>query len=384
MVDAAVVKACPDVIGCLTGLLDTVGIPDLTGKTVLLKPNMGRIAHNESGIITSREVILAAADYFLAKHPGRLILGDSPITGYSSLDVFETAGITESILPEGVELVDFDKDKPVDVEVPHGEFISSIKVCAPVMEADYIVSIPVMKTHMHTVVSLGLKNMKGCLYRKEKVRFHQLEGESRSGDKSLDVAIADLATALLPDLTIVDGTVGMQGFGPSSGETVKPGLLVAGRNCISTDAVTASLMGFDPQSIPILRISSERGLGEIRTDMLDTEPADLSQFIFPFERAPFSINIKYDGIFVYDKGACSACLSTVLLFLQRYEQEVREIFGNDDEIHIYIGDTNDVVEHENNILIGRCTRKDREKGIYVPGCPPVASYILEKIKENLS
>ncbi len=374
-------KAGDSPAAAIRRLLAKVAVPDLSGKTVLLKPNMGRIVPNDSGIVTSRAVIFAVIEYFLAAGAGKLILGDSPIIGVKSREAFARAGIVPADMPAGAVLLDLDGEKPVKMKIPKGRLINELKVCAQVMKADYIVSLPVMKTHMHTVVSLGIKNMKGCLYRKEKVKLHKLEAGKGMKDKTLDVAIADMASALRPDLTIVDGTVGMEGFGPSSGETVKPGLLVAGTEPVAVDAVTARLMGFDPREIPSLRLCCERGLGEIDENKIEVIPAGWRDWITPFKPAPFSVDIRFEGVFVYDNGACSGCTSTILLFLKRYETELRGLFGKED-IHIYVGEKNKVVPRQNAIFVGNCTGKSRNQGLFIPGCPPVASYILEQLRKK--
>jgi len=362
----------------LRDCLETIDIPDIQGKCVLVKPNMGRVSSGTQGIVTSKPVIMAAVEYFLAQGASQVLLGDSPITGVDSITAFASAGITHDCMPAGSELTDMDADDPVSVDVPEGRLISSLKLCRTAAQADIIVSVPVMKTHMHSVVSLGLKNMKGCLYKKEKVTFHKLEGDT-GGDKGLDIALSDMATVLLPDITIIDGTVGMEGFGPSSGETVHPGLLAAGTDCIATDTVGARLMGFDPLQIPSLRLCAERGLGTSDADSIQVIPENYLDYMTEFKPAPCSIDVEYEGIYVYDAGACSACLSTVVLFLRRYRDELVKLFGKED-IHIYIGDGNTVKDEKSTLLIGTCTSAHRGKGIFVQGCPPVASAIIEQIR----
>ena len=131
---------------------------------------------------------------------------------------------------------------------------------------DFIISIPVMKTHMHTQVTLSLKNMKGLLWRREKARFHQLQCDETitQGEKELDIAISEMASVLLPHLAIIDGTVGMEGMGPAYGKPKKMGVIIVGDNALSADAVATRLMGFDPESVPHLQLSAEKGLGEIQ------------------------------------------------------------------------------------------------------------------------
>ena len=366
----------------LRRLLNSIDLPETAGKRILVKPNMGRIAPPLSGIVTTKEVIMETVLFFIEQGASEVLLGDSPITGVSSVEAFASAGITPRDMPPGSELIDMDSCGYTDIEVSSGKLISSLRVCTPAAEADCIVSVPVMKTHMHTVVSLGLKNMKGCLYRKEKIKFHKLDGSGLE-EKALDTALADMAGVLLPDVTIIDGTVGMEGFGPSSGETVFPGLLIGSSDCIAADAVCAKLMGFDPREVPSLRLCAERGFGMIDTDEMEIIPGHYMDHAAVFTPAPCSIDVEYDGVYVYDSGACSACLSTVVLFLERYKDELADLFDNED-IHIYIGDRNDVQAGENNILIGRCTAGDKDKGIFIQGCPPVASAIIEQLRSQKS
>ena len=118
---------------------------------------------------------------------------------------------------------------------------------------------PVAKTHMHTGVTLGIKNMKGCLYRHEKVKYHQLEYLDKTYlEKTLDSAISDLASILLPDLTVIDGYIGMEGLGPSGGEPVKSDFAIASWNPMGADVFGCLLMGLNPSEIPHLRLISER------------------------------------------------------------------------------------------------------------------------------
>ena len=75
-----------------------------------------------------------------------------------------------------------------------------------------------MKMHMHTGVTLAVKNMKGCLWRKSKVDLHMLPPLPGHNEKTLDIAIADMSAILRPHLSIIDGTIGMEGLGPSAGK----------------------------------------------------------------------------------------------------------------------------------------------------------------------
>ena len=242
-----------------------------------------------------------------------------------------------------------------------------------------------MKTHMHTRVTLSIKNMKGLLWRREKARLHQLRSNRRitKGDKELDVAISDMATVLRPDLAVIDGTVGMEGMGPAYGRPKEMGIVVIGNSGFSSDAVAARLMGLDPATVPHLRLSAEKGLGEIRLEKLSISPEDCLKWENPFALPPTRLSIPYPDIVVHDEGSCSACLSTLLVFLQDGHSALTDYRLEDGKTHLGIGKHLRVCP-KGTILIGNCTAGIKERGLFVQGCPPVASQIRDALSKNIS
>jgi len=363
--------------------LSALKLPPLAGKRILLKPNAGRLVPACSGITTHPSVVAAAIDFFRQFSPSEILLGESPILGVRALDALEKAGMSEIARSRGVQLVDLDEDPAFELPVPRGKLLHSLRVCGPIRKVDYLVSIPVMKTHMHTVVSLSIKNMKGVLWRREKARLHQLEYPALppGQGKALDVAIADMAEVLRPDLALIDGTIGLEGLGPSEGEPKKANLVVASLDCLAADAVAAFLMGFEPASIPHLRMAAERGLGTIDLDRIKILPPEYRLFQQSFAPPPKKISIQYPDVTVHDCNSCSACLSTTLLFLRRYLPEVPKSLFQDGKLILGIG--KDIKDPPPGIvLIGNCTAAHKEAGIYIPGCPPIASSILLRLKEK--
>ena len=137
----------------------------------MLKPNVGRNVQPGTGITTHPQVVAAVIDAF-REAGAEVVVGESPITGVTMFDAFESSGITAVAKIRNCPLIDMDVHQYVTCEIPAGIAMKSLKVCREVTEYDIIVSIPVMKTHMHTGVTLSVKNMKGCLWRRSKVDFH--------------------------------------------------------------------------------------------------------------------------------------------------------------------------------------------------------------------
>jgi uncharacterized protein (DUF362 family) len=344
------------------------------GRRVLLKPNVGRVAPAGSGIVTHPQVVAAAIDAF--REAGALVaVGESPIVGVRMREAYEAAGYEEVAGPRRCPLIDMDRRPCVEVALPDGQAIRSLKVCADVMEADYVVSVPVMKMHMHTGVTLAVKNMKGCLWRRSKVELHMLPPVPQSATKSLDVAIADMASVLRPRLAIVDGTVGMEGLGPSAGRPKPLDAVVVGDDAFAADAVACQLMGVDAATIPHLRLGAERGYGTIDLRQIAVLPDDWRDAVSPFAPPPNSLTIEFPNITVLDANSCSACQSTLLLFLTRYRDRIFDYFPAHTRIHIAIGKGHAEVP-DATLLVGNCTVCHRQRGVFVPGCPPVGSQIL--------
>jgi uncharacterized protein (DUF362 family) len=346
---------------------------DLTpvrGRRVLLKPNAGRVASAGSGIVTDPEVVAAAIDAF-RQAGAEVAVGESPIVGVRVAEAFAAAGITAIAAAR-------DCPRFVELQVPEGQAIRSLRVCPDVLEFDFVVSLPVMKMHMHTGVSLAVKNMKGCLWRRSKVELHMLPPVPDSDIKSLDVAIADLASVLRPHWAIVDGTVGLEGLGPSAGRPKPLDVVVVSRDAFAADAVACQLMGTAADAVPHLRLGAQRGYGVIDLDRLAVTPDHWREFISPFAPPPENLAIEFPRITVLDCNSCSACQSTLLLFLNRYREQIFDYFPDQTTIQIAIGKGHADVP-AGTLLIGNCTAAHRERGTFVPGCPPVGSQILAAI-----
>jgi len=347
------------------------------GKKVLLKPNAGRMAAVGSGIVTGPDAMAAAADAFL-EAGAEVAIGESPILGVKTLEAFEKCGIAAVARERNIKLIDLDARPFVPMAVPDGLAIRELRVCPEVLEYDLVVSMPVMKMHMHTGVTLSVKNMKGCLWRRSKVDLHMLPPVEGYSDKSLDIAIADMSGVLRPHLAIIDGYIGMEGLGPGAGEPKKLDAAVVSADPFAADAVACRLMGISAEDIPHLRIGAGRGYGSIDLDRLSVSPDNWMDFASPFEKPPKDLALEFPGLTILDRNSCSSCQSTLLLFLRRYGEKIFDYFPKDSHPVIAIGKGHDEVP-QGTLCLGNCTARHKARGIFVPGCPPVASAIFKAI-----
>lgn len=356
--------------------LSNIDLSPAKGKRVLLKPNVGRNVKPETGVTTHPQVIAAAIDAF-RDAGAEVAVGESPITGVAALDAFETSGVGAVAAERDCPLIDMNVRRYVTAKIPDGAAIKLLKVCPEIAEYDVIVSIPVMKTHMHTGVTLSVKNMKGCLWRRAKVDFHMLPHNSESGEKPLDIAIVDMSSVLRPHLSIIDGTIGMEGLGPSAGTPKPLDVVLAGVDAYAADAVACEIMGISAAEVPHLRLGAARGYGVIDIESINVSPGDWQAVKSPFMRPPDQLSIEFAGFNILDEQSCSACQSTLLMLLKRYGKQLREQVSDDKDIVVAIGKGHKELP-PGALCVGNCTAKHRDCGIFISGCPPVASEILTR------
>lgn len=363
----------------IVSALEKIDLSGVKGKSVLIKPNIGRKALPEHGYNTHPLAIAAVIETLRKYNPSKIAIGESPLVGIDTFEAFEKAGVTEIANMYGIELIDFDSTPPVKKDIPNSRVLEHTKICLAVCETDFLVSLPVAKTHMHTGVTLGIKNMKGCLYRHEKVRYHQLEYKDKKfPEKTLDSAISDLATILLPNLTVVDGYIGMEGLGPSGGDPIKSDFAVASLDPMAADIYACILMGIDPVTIPHLKLVSKRNKLSLKPSSYTVFPTDFEQFIHPYKRPPENITVEYENVVVYDCESCSSCLSTLMFFLRRFKDDMTPYLLDDGKFHIAIGKGLKNTK-KGTIFLGNCTKNMKDSGIYIPGCPPVPTRIYQAI-----
>jgi uncharacterized protein (DUF362 family) len=357
--------------------LSNIDLSSAQHKKVLLKPNAGRIAKFDKGITTHPQVVAAAIDAF-QEAGATVVIGESPISGVNTMEAFDVTGISEVAKERNCKLLDMDKRKFHKINISEGVALKTIKVCPEIFEHDIIVSIPVMKTHMHTGVTLALKNMKGCLWRRSKVALHMLPLIEDVDEKPIDIAIADMSSVLRPHLSIIDGTICMEGLGPSAGSPKPTDTVLVSSDVYAADAVACMLMGIKPQNIPHLKIASGRGYGPINVSKIDIKPKNWKDFIIPFTLPPSNLTLEYPNINILDENSCSACQSSLYLFLKRYGKSMLDYCSAEEPLTFAIGKGFKKVP-KGTLCIGNCTNAHKTSNKFISGCPPVSSEILRAI-----
>jgi len=246
-VDAAVDEL---LTGCGADLL-------LSGvKKVLIKPNLlMRASPNEA--VTAHPVVLKAVINALKKRGVKnILIADSPGSPYTRVvlrSVYSGCGYLELGEIEGVTLNYSSLSSTVSVE---GKRIKSAEIINPVLEADFIVNVGKLKTHMVSGMTGAVKNLLGTVPGLRKAELHCRFPERQEFNEML----VDLAQFVKPQLSIVDGILGMEGNGPSGGTPRGFGILAASDNPYHLDRVLAHCIGMTENEAMTVKCSIAAGL----------------------------------------------------------------------------------------------------------------------------
>ena len=226
--------------------------PPHSGQRVLIKPNLLLSAPPERGILTHPFVVKAAVKWVL-DHGGKAIVADSPAMG-TVQRIWKAGGFADVMEDMDLSVSEFCSEKKVAVGAPFG----TIALAKEALETDLIINLPKFKTHAMMALTLGVKNLFGCVVGFEKPKWHARAGIERNHFARLLVRIAE---AVSPSVTLVDGITGLQGQGPGkSGEPVHLGCLVAGSNVHEVDALCAAMTPLLPSELPTLTAAHAMGV----------------------------------------------------------------------------------------------------------------------------
>ncbi len=230
------------------------------GATVLVKPNMVGPSAPELGHTTHPELLQAVVRACLDRN-AKVIVGDNPggITR-NSRNVAAATGILDasegcytSISERVVERTGIDTGY-------------KLVVSGAVLEADYIINMPVFKTHLGMIVTGALKNTYGYVAGACKASLHL---QARSNEVFAR-AVCDVFQVRPPDLNIMDAITAIEGNGPChGGQLRKVGKLLSSTDALALDAVMARMMGVDPGRLPVQEQARVRGLGALEESEID-------------------------------------------------------------------------------------------------------------------
>lgn len=361
---------------------------------ILIKPNLVSwdfdLPFPPFGVVTTSAVIGSLVQILTENGFRDITIGEAPlpILKPKGRSIFKVLGYEKLQEKYGVKLVDFNEDK--FEEVDFGDF--KLSVAREALGADKIINVPVLKTHNQAKVSLGIKNLKGCLNRKSKMFCHGVEHDLHH---TFNRIIEKLPVAL----TIIDGIFTLE-RGPShTGKAIRKDLLIASRDPFACDLAGAEVMGYRAEDVPHLKHYAVRhgyslhvGDYEIRGEDLekirsfvdyDWEWADDNTGPAGFKKR----GVTGLAVRKYDDTLCTGCSvqynPMLLLLLSAFKGHP---FPN---VEVVSGKKQRASKgFEKTILFGKCAcdlnkdNPDIKQAVPVPGCPPDLKKFEEILKRE--
>ncbi len=221
------------------------------GDRVLLKPNLLTGARPGKECTTRAELVYCVAQ-MVQQAGGIPFLGDSPAFG-SARGVAVANGYQPLLDELKLPIIDFQGQRYETV----GEEFNHLLLSKEAMDADVVINLPKVKSHSQLTLTLGVKNLFGCVPGKMKAWWHMEAGKDsvRFGNM-----LVETARTIAPDLTILDGIIGHEGNGPSNGEPRFLGVLGASANVFALDRAMIEVLNADPAKIPTVAASQRLGV----------------------------------------------------------------------------------------------------------------------------
>ena len=264
-VDLAVISGDP-VTATQKALLALGGISRFVkkGQRVVLKPNMSFTRTPEFGATTHPQVVATVAQACMEAGAQQVLVLDHTL--HRAEICLERTGIREACRNiSGVHVLALKEKKFFrEIKIPQGKVLDRVEVMQEVLDSPVLINIPVAKSHSATGVSMGIKGLMGLIWDRE--IFHS--------KLNMNQALADLATVIKPQLTILDATRALTSGGPGGpGEVKKPNLIIAGIDPIAVDSYGVSVVPwygqtFKGRQVEHLLLAHQRGLGKIDTEQL--------------------------------------------------------------------------------------------------------------------
>jgi uncharacterized protein (DUF362 family) len=378
------------------------GLDQLSRKArVFIKPNLilwrgvSPAVLPKWGMITTSRVVEDVVSLLTDRGVDEIVIGEGPVISdpknkEKAARAFDGLGYNTLKRRYGVKCLNI-FERPFE-KVDLGEGVV-LNVNTDILNSDFVINIPVLKTHAQTVVSLGVKNLKGVIDIESRKKCHSVDPE-----KNLHYMIARLANKLPSSLTVLDGIYTNEGGPFFSGQIRRSNILVASGDLLSADVVGAKILGHDPSEVLHLVY-----FGKVRGRSLDLSNIEVvgeglenvafhHEYAFPYNKdgtLPLmldQIGIKGLSYRKYDLTLCTACwglsIVTPIAIAQAWKGKPW------DDVEILTGKMmKPTPGKKKTILIGKCIVEANKHNPHIhemisaKGCPPPPEAIVKALHE---
>lgn len=324
-----------------------------------IKPNLVVDKPSALGATTSVKVVAGIIEYLHKAGCHNIVVLESSSIAHSTARAFSVCGYDKLATHYDVKLIDLKKDKTGTVTAAG----LNLSLCQTALELDYLINVPVLKSHCQTGLTCALKNLKGCIPDREKRRFHSL---------GLHRPIAALNAALKTNLVVVDGMCGDLTF-EEGGNPVSMNRIIVGFDPVLVDTYAAELIGLDPNSIEYINLAEQFGVGS--ANLKKAEIIELGVDKRPPLETLASPLARQLSKYIDARSACSICYGSLIHALARLKEDHLQS-RLPEKIKIGQGFRG---RKGNGIGVGACTAAISSN---LPGCPPKAKAIVEFLRPH--
>jgi len=378
------------------------GLAQLPSKArVFIKPNIvfwtKSVPFPKWGVITTSRVVEDMIVLLKERGIDDITIAEGTVTlnpkDYETpAHAFEMLGYGTLKKKYGVNYINVFEHKFKKVDLGDGVEIAFSR---DVLESDFVVNLPVLKAHNQTVVSLGIKNLKGLIDIASRKKCHNM-----TPGKDLHFWVSKLADKMPPIFTLIDGIYSNErGPGPD-GKLRRTNLLVASADILSADLVGAAILGYQPQQVPHLvyaarhrsrawDFSDIQVVGERIEDVKQPHEYDFTysetdEVILPTPLAKAGIK----GVFYhkYDLSMCTYCsgVNGLMISAIRFAWKGEPF----DDVEILTGKSMQPTPgKKKTILMGQCIYQAHKnnpaikEAIPIKGCPPKPEDMLQALQK---
>ena len=276
--DDAVFEAVGEGLELLGGVRQFIA----PGERIVLKPNV-LAGDNPDKCVSPHPAVFKAVARHLQKTTTNLAYGDSPGVGRPQT-ALKNAGLESAADALGLEYADFEGGR--ETVFPGSPFTQKFVIANAVLEADGLVSLSKLKTHLLTRFTGAVKNQFGVVPGMLKKGFHIKMPDAHDFAKML----VALTLAVRPRLYAMDAVMAMEGNGPRGGTPAAVKTLLFSADPVALDAVACRLIDLDPANVPTMKPGRAWNLGTYLDDDIVLKGDALSALVngdFKVDRRPF-------------------------------------------------------------------------------------------------
>jgi uncharacterized protein (DUF362 family) len=336
------------------------------------------------GMITTSRVVEDMVEILKEYSIDDIVIGEGmvvdPKDRLTPAAAFESLGYGALAKRYGVRCVNV-HERPFDT-VKLGSGLE-VKFNKDMLDSDFLIDIPVLKTHVQTVVSLGIKNLKGLTDIESRKKCH-----NSAPEMDLHHYIASFLEIAPPSFTIIDGIFSKE-IGPAftTGKPLRSNILIGSADMLSADMVGACILGHQPAQVPHLALAAKDN--DRPVDLSDVEvsgetiddTAVRHEFAYPYDEekqlpaALATAGVKGMTIGNIDLTLCTYCAALYPSLLNYLALSWK---GEPwDDVEILAGkEQQPTPGKKKTILYGKCIYQAQKNNpeiqemIPIKGCPP--------------